>query len=106
MLSSIPLKKQFVSQRYDHLAGKLPATMLTQPASARIGYNLPMSVEEIETIISQLSSPELTRLAAWFEEHQANLWDRQIEADALAGRLDALGAQADQEFEAGRCRPL
>ncbi len=65
-----------------------------------------MSVEEIETAISQLPSPELSRLAAWFEEYQADLWDRQIEADALAGRLDVLGAQADQAFEAGRCRPL
>lgn len=65
-----------------------------------------MSVEEIEAAITNLATPELSALAAWFEEYQADLWDKQIEADALAGRLDALGAQADQEFEAGRCRPL
>ncbi len=58
-----------------------------------------MSVEEIETTISQLAIPEITRLTTWFEEYQADLWDKQIEADALAGRLDALGAQADQGFE-------
>ena len=65
-----------------------------------------MSVQEIETAITQLPTPELSQLAAWFEEYQADLWDRQIEADARAGRLDNLGAQADQEFEAGRCRAL
>ncbi len=65
-----------------------------------------MSVQEIETAITQLPTPELSQFAAWFEEYQADQWDRQIEADASAGRLDALGAQADQEFEAGRCRPL
>ena len=65
-----------------------------------------MSVQEIETAITQLPSPELSQLAAWFEEYQADVWDRQIESDALAGRLDALGAEADREFEAGRCRPL
>ena len=65
-----------------------------------------MSVQEIETAIQQLPTPEVAQLAAWFEEYRADLWDRQIEADALAGRLDALGQQADREFEAGRCRPL
>ena len=65
-----------------------------------------MSVQEIERAITQLPTPELSQFAAWFEEYQADQWDRQIEADALAGRLDALGEQADQEFEAGRCRPL
>ena len=65
-----------------------------------------MSVQEIEKAITQLPTPELSQFAAWFEEYQADQWDQQIEADALAGRLDALGAQADQEFEAGRCRPL
>ena len=65
-----------------------------------------MSIQEIETAIQQLPTPDEAQLAAWFEEYQADLWDRQIEADALAGRLDALGQQADREFEAGRCRPL
>jgi hypothetical protein len=65
-----------------------------------------MSVQEIETAITQLPTPELSRLAAWFDKYQADLWDQKIEADALAGRLDTLGAQADREFEAGRCRPL
>jgi hypothetical protein len=65
-----------------------------------------MSVQEIEAAVTQLPIPELTQFGAWFEEYQADLWDRQIEEDAQAGRLDALGRQADQEFEAGRCLPL
>ena len=65
-----------------------------------------MSVQELEKAVTQLPSPELARFAAWFEEYQANLWDKQIEEDALAGRLDALAEQANREFEAGRCRPL
>ena len=65
-----------------------------------------MSVQEIETAITQLPTPEISRLAAWFEEYQADLWDKQIEMDVHAGRLDALGAEADREFEAGCCQPL
>lgn len=65
-----------------------------------------MSITEIKTIISQLPPPELAEFSQWFEELQADAWDRQIERDALAGRFDALAEQANQEFEAGRCRPL
>ena len=70
------------------------------------GYNQFMSITEIKTIISQLPPTDLADLTEWFEEYQADLWDKQIEEDALAGRLDALATQANQEFDAGRCRPL
>ena len=33
-------------------------------------------------------------------------WDRQIEADAKAGRLDPLWQQALKDIEAGRAKPL
>ncbi len=65
-----------------------------------------MSIQELEKAVTQLHSSELAQFTAWFEEYQADLWDKQIEQDALSGRLDALGEQADREFEAGRCRPL
>jgi hypothetical protein len=33
-------------------------------------------------------------------------WDQRIEADILAGRLNAAGRRADEDFEAGRCSPF
>ncbi len=60
-----------------------------------------MGVEEIKTAITQLSPDELTELATWFEEFQSEAWDRQIEADVEAGRLDKLIKQAEEEYEAG-----
>jgi hypothetical protein len=65
-----------------------------------------MSLEEIESAVSKLSPPELTRFITWFEEFAADEWDRQIEADIRAGRLDAKGKRADEQFEAGNCTPL
>ena len=65
-----------------------------------------MSVNDLQEAISQLSTEELDRFSRWFEEFLADQWDRQIEADILAGRLDAAGEQADKDFEAGRCTPL
>ena len=63
-----------------------------------------MSLQELEHAVTMLPTPELSEFAAWFEEYQTDLWDKQIEQDALSGRLDALAAQADREWDAGRCR--
>jgi len=65
-----------------------------------------MSREEIETAIAQLPASEVAKLAKWFEEFQAQVWDQRLEQDVEAGRLDALMEQADKDFEQGRCDPL
>ena len=65
-----------------------------------------MSVHEIEQEIARLEPSELAQLAEWFAKHHADKWDEQIEADSQAGKLDALIAQANADFEAGRHRRL
>lgn len=65
-----------------------------------------MSVQELENAIRQLTYEEFTQLARWIDEFRADQWDRQIEADILAGRLDEVARQADADFDAGRCSPL
>ena len=65
-----------------------------------------MSVKEIETAITKLSSRELAELSAWFADYHATAWDEQIEQDLEAGRLDALLDEVDAEIEAGKARPL
>ena len=65
-----------------------------------------MSIEELQSAIAQLPTEELDRFSQWFEKFLAEQWNRQIEADILARRLDAAGRRADEEVEAGRCTPL
>jgi len=65
-----------------------------------------LSLQELEKAVIGLSRDELDAFSQWFEEFMADAWDRQIEADALAGRLDTAAKQADDDFEAGRCTPL
>ena len=65
-----------------------------------------MSVHELENAISQLSYEEFSQLARWIDEYRADLWDRRIEADIIAGRMDKAGRQADEDFESGRCTEL
>ncbi len=65
-----------------------------------------MSVEELQIAITRLSAQELIELMAWLEEYYAQMWDRQIEEDLKAGRLDALLADVDKEYDAGLSQPL
>ena len=65
-----------------------------------------MSLEELEAVVSGLPAAELARFSEWFEEFMAGQWDRQIEQDVLAGRLDAAIKRADDHYEAGRCTLL
>ena len=65
-----------------------------------------MSVQELENAIRQLSLEDFQRLADWLDEYRADQWDRQIEADIRAGRLEESGRHTDADFEAGRCSPL
>jgi hypothetical protein len=63
-------------------------------------------VEQIESRIKNLSPEELAKLRAWFAEFDAEVWDRQIEADAKAGKLNQLIEQSLAEHRAGKSRPL
>ena len=65
-----------------------------------------MSVQELEAAVARLSPDELAQFAEWFEDFKADEWDRQIEADAEAGRLDGLIREAEDDIAAGRVRPL
>ena len=63
-------------------------------------------LEQIEKSVADLAPEELKAFATWFEEFQAERWDRQIEADAKAGKLDKLIAEAKAEIAAGKVRRL
>jgi len=63
-------------------------------------------VENLEQQIQQLSPEELTEFRRWFAEFDAHLWDRQFEADAKAGKLDALAEKALQAHAAGQSTKL
>ncbi len=63
-------------------------------------------VEEIERAVTDLTPQELARFRSWFLEYDAKLWDRQLEEDVAAGKLDEMAAEALAEYRAGRTRPL
>ncbi len=63
-------------------------------------------LENIEKEIASLAPADLRKLAEWLAEYQSDLWDKQIEADATAGKLDKLAEQALTDHRAGLTKPL
>ncbi|MEO5803049.1 MAG: hypothetical protein ABIR24_05930 [Verrucomicrobiota bacterium] len=65
-----------------------------------------MSVEELESVVAKLPPSELARFSEWFEEFIADQWDRQIEQDAISGKLNDAVKRSDEHYKAGRHTPL
>jgi hypothetical protein len=63
-------------------------------------------LEEIERRIRNLSAEDLARFRAWFIEFDHLMWDRQIEADSKAGKLDKLAAEALADYKTGKAREV
>jgi len=63
-----------------------------------------MSLAEIKSAVDQLSPRELTELAAFIRERGNEAWDRQIEEDAAAGKLDFLFEEAERAEREGTLR--
>ncbi|MGH9891853.1 MAG: hypothetical protein ACREA0_07710 [bacterium] len=63
-------------------------------------------VEKLEGEIRKLSPVELSSFREWFAAFDAAAWDRQIEEDAKAGKLDPLADAALADHRAGRSRKL
>lgn len=64
------------------------------------------NVERIEAEIIKLTSAEFRELARWLAERDAELWDKEIEEDAKAGKLDRFIEEALEEHRQDKTRPL
>ena len=61
------------------------------------------TIHQIEEAVRRLSPEDRAAFRAWFAEFDAQEWDRQIEADAAAGRLDWLVDEARKDLRDGHC---
>ncbi|MBI5891344.1 MAG: hypothetical protein HZB47_11815 [Nitrosomonadales bacterium] len=67
---------------------------------------MPTTIEVLEKSVQNLPPTELAKFRDWFVEFDASRWDVQIEADAAAGKLDALADAAQSEYRSGKAREL
>jgi len=55
-------------------------------------------VKALEEVVQALPPLALAEFRRWFVDFDAAAWDRQLEADAAAGKLDALLAEAEEDY--------
>ena len=63
-------------------------------------------VDNLEDRIKGLSPAELAAFREWFLRFDAEAWDRQLESDANAGKLDQFADRALRDHAAGRSTKL
>jgi predicted esterase len=63
-------------------------------------------VKALEEAVQALAPAALAEFRRWFAEFDAAAWDQQLESDARSGKLDALLAEAAQDYEGPASRPL
>lgn len=63
-------------------------------------------LEELERAIASLSEEEYREFRGWFLERDWEKWDRQIEEDSRAGKLDFLVKEAREAKKDGHLKDL
>lgn len=64
------------------------------------------NVEDLEEAVRRLTPDEFTAFRLWFAEYDAAVWDRQLEQDVAAGKLDRLADEALRDVREGRATEL
>jgi len=49
-------------------------------------------------------SSDLSNFRQWFEEFDAQVWDRQFEADVKSGKLNKIAEQALNDYRTGKAK--
>ncbi|MEL7353894.1 MAG: hypothetical protein AAF171_08660 [Cyanobacteria bacterium P01_A01_bin.116] len=61
---------------------------------------------EIAAAIQELPEADMRELSTWLQNALDERWDRQLESDVAAGKLDQLIANAEADINKGHVREL
>lgn len=61
-------------------------------------------IEELANEVQQLSREELAAFRDWFRKYDSDEWDKEIEEDISAGKLESLANKAIEDHKAGRTK--
>lgn len=64
------------------------------------------AVKEIENSIQQLSREDFHSLISWLADYENEIWDKEIEEDYKAGKLDKLVNNTLADIKNGNIRAL
>jgi hypothetical protein len=69
-----------------------------------IPYYIDMSIEDLKKAVAGLPPDQYAQFRAWFDAFDADRFDRKIERDAQAGKLDRLADAAIDDLRKGRAK--
>ena len=61
-------------------------------------------VKKLEQEVEKLDRSELAAFRKWFQAYDSECWDREIEGDVRAGRLEKLAKEAIGAHKAGKSK--
>jgi len=64
------------------------------------------SIDEIKSAIAHLPEEEFNSFVDWFQKFEEERWDKELEKDIAARKLDNLADEALNEFDAGKSSEL
>ena len=65
-----------------------------------------IQIEQLQRAIEALPDRDFSRLRRWFAEQDWQRWDRQLETDVAAGKLDFLLEEALSAKQQGNLKDL
>ena len=63
-------------------------------------------LENIQSMIYELSKEEYTRLREWFDEFDGDCWDSELDADVKNKKLDQAIEQAKKNISKGKFKKV
>jgi hypothetical protein len=63
-------------------------------------------IDELKAEIESLPNEEFAEIFRWLSEKEWERWDKEIDADSQAGRLDFLVREAREEKAKGKLKDL
>ena len=65
-----------------------------------------MNIQKIENEIKKLPPAEFEKFRLWFEEFNAESWDKQFENDVKSGKLENHSEQAIKDYNNGKYKKI
>lgn len=63
-------------------------------------------LDDIQTLIYDLTKDERARLREWFDEYDGDSWDAQFDGDVKSGKIGDIAARAKQSANDGKSKEL
>jgi hypothetical protein len=100
-----------IIQKYPHAVAGASYTGVAlsydaAPTSQTWKGNRMSKIDELKADIERLPGEEVAELFRWLSEREWERWDKEIEADSQAGRLDFLPREAREEKAKGTLREI